>query len=393
MSRILRLTILGVLFILTAYAMTSTAAAQQMRAVHTFVCKGQQGLGACPEGGSPTSIIQASDGNFYGTAFVTTQANHGLPGGLVFSLTPSGAFHTVYNFSNKNPASGSNPIQIIEGPDDKLYGITGAGGDGNAGVLFRVNKDGSEFQVVHVYSYCAEGCDPQSLVAGNDGNVYGVNLYSGTTNCYQCGSIFQVNTASGTYKPIVVTGYHPSNMAVGSDGTFYGLFESENTVAPVLFHYDESTGALERYGLDFVGLPAFAVFGSNGNIYGLDENFDKGVSLFEIQPNGTNLQVFAVLPNFDITGEVSSPLTLASNNNLWTAQYDEQAGYGQLLEISSSNGTVLQTLTPFSQTAAVGATPVALVSAQNGALWGISQGYGNAPEGSYAEGVVFTFKP
>jgi hypothetical protein len=118
----MQVTVLIALLACCAYA-----AGQQVTAVHTFVCKNAQELGPCPQGGGATSLIQGSDGSLYGTAERTGQAVNGPAGGLVFSLTPSGTFATVYEFApgeTKTYPNGSGPLRLVEGPDGKLYGET-----------------------------------------------------------------------------------------------------------------------------------------------------------------------------------------------------------------------------------------------------------------------------
>ena len=112
-----------------------------------------------------------------------------------------------------------------------------------------------------------------------------------------------------------------------------------------------------------------------------------------MQPSGSNLQTFSIIPNLPITGGTTSPLVLSSDGNFWIATYDGSSGYGALIEISATDGSVLQTLSPFSQTANVGAIPIALVSASDGSIWGITQEYGEAPSGDYSQGVVFNVTP
>lgn len=394
MNRTLRLTVLGMVFAMIACALTAYAAAQTLNAVHTFVCKGLAGEGPCPDGGIPNAIIQASDGNFYG---VTSTASQGSTkdGGLVFSLTPAGDFTPIFKFTpgTGNYSNGNDPSAIAEGPDGKLYGVTGVDGPGGLGTVFRLNKDGSGFQTLYSFqSNCVGGCDPETLLAGNDGNVYGLNFYSGTTKCYQCSSIFQINVATGKYKVVKIVGID-AYMVAGPDGTFYGTAENN------LFHYNEVTNQITQSQLIFAkGInPAVAVlptFGANGNIYGIYENFEKGVGVFEVQPSGANLQTFDSLPNFEaIEIRGSASMTLGSDGNLWMTRYGVTgAGDGEILTISPTDGSIIQTLTPFSATSAVGVDPEELIPATDGSLWGISSFDGETSSG-YADGVVFNFTP
>src|SRR5271165_4043559 len=160
----------------------------QAVAAYTFVCNGKTS-GQCPQGENPNSLIQASDGNFYGTSVSSGSKAGGqtLFGGTVFSLTPAGKFTLLYTFvpgAKNNFANGFGPVSLTEGPDGNLYGLTVSGGNNYAppfygyGVLFRISKTGTGFEVVHKFCsvgvYCSDGVYPAGgLVVGADGIIYG----------------------------------------------------------------------------------------------------------------------------------------------------------------------------------------------------------------------------
>jgi uncharacterized repeat protein (TIGR03803 family) len=81
-------------------------------------------------------LIQASDGNFYGTTF--NGGTGSAPGnGTIFRIAPNGAFATLVNFDGFN--DGAQPASaLVEGPDGALYGTTTAGGWGGQGTVFRL---------------------------------------------------------------------------------------------------------------------------------------------------------------------------------------------------------------------------------------------------------------
>jgi uncharacterized repeat protein (TIGR03803 family) len=93
--------------------------------------------GAQPESG----LIQASDGNFYGTTYVggMYQEWNGFAYGYgtVFKMTPSGTLTTLVSFDSAN---GAGPIaELIQGSDGNLYGTTAGGGAYGYGTIFRIN--------------------------------------------------------------------------------------------------------------------------------------------------------------------------------------------------------------------------------------------------------------
>jgi uncharacterized repeat protein (TIGR03803 family) len=378
---------------------TLYAVGQQPVPVHTFVCKGSEGQGGCPNGGVPFSIIQGSDGNFYGVARQTIQ----LPeeaGGLVFSLTPSGSFTVLFKFGpgkEKNFPNGQDPVQLIEGSDGRLYGETDLGGANNAGTVFRLNRDGSGFRVIHSFCFtCGDGYDPLGLAAGTDGNVYGATYYADASS--GGGTIFRVDVAQGTYKVVnLLTSDNPSNPVSGSGGFLYWTLQGN------LYIYNEASGKTQEILLNlptgqdnFPGTANFPVFGANGNLYGIYGTPGVGSGVFEIQPNGSNLVLFQLISNFRVEiedGPTTNGLVLGGDGNLWMQQSGAEASYGEILTFSPTNGSLLQTLTPFSQTSSVGGYTSDLIAAKDGTLWGLTTAFGDAPTGSYGEGVVFNLTP
>jgi uncharacterized repeat protein (TIGR03803 family) len=387
----------SVLLALSFLMLALYAAAQTPVAIHTFVCNGSSGQGGCPNGGAPTSIIQGSDGNFYGTASETIQQAE-QAGGLVFSLTPSGTYTVLFTFEpgkSSNFPNGQDPVQLVQGSDGKLYGETELGGANNAGTVFRVNTDGSNFQVLHSFCYtCNNGYDPLGMVAGTDGNVYGATYYDDVSSGEA--TIFRVDVASGAYKVVSLTPIHQSNPVSGSNGSLYW------TASGNLYIYNEASGKTQKINLhlpvgqdNFPGTANFLGFGANGNLYGIYGTAGEGCGLFEIQPNGTNLVLFPLFSSTDVELSLitSSGLVLGGDGNLWAVQSGATAGVGQILTFSPTDGSLIQTLTPFSETAAVGGYPDALISASGGVLWGTTTLYGDAPQGSFGEGVAFSLTP
>lgn len=407
---------LVVALLFAVLAGSAYAAGSQPVVSYTFTCKQTtfQGEGPCPNGGRPDSLIQGSDGNFYGAAQDSMEGSSTPSGGTVFSLTPAGKFTLLHTFAagiNKNYPNGNLPGFVAEGSDGKIYGTTLFGGVGGcdgycgSGVLYRVNKNGTGFQIIHKFcsaSNCTDG-GGGPLVAGTDGNLYGASFSGGTGNCgsyYQgCGTIFRVTPSSATYEVVfnfnyATTGAFPSGLALASDGTFYGL--GFGTSGEDLFHYAPPTGTLTTVSLQFPsfnGLPSRGgrvTFGRNGNLYGLYHVYAmSGLGLFEVHVDGSNLHLF---PFYTTTGGGGGPdgLLLASDGNFWMADYNGKNGYGDIITLSPSEGTVIRTLTPFSASATVGAYPAELIQAKDGKLWGSTYQGGKAPTGYFADGTVFS---
>jgi uncharacterized repeat protein (TIGR03803 family) len=202
----------------------------------------------CVDGANPYSLIQATDGNFYGVAGGGTGPDCNIDvigcGGLVFKMTPQGVTTTLYNFcSEPNCVDGAGPAVVMQAADGNLYGITDRGGiygnDGynGSGVIFRLSLQG-ELTVLYnfcaVYSCSTGGISGGSILQATDGNFYGTIGDGEGVTCYfayGCGTIFEL-TSAGEYSTLYTfceelgefcsDGIFPVGIIQGTDGNFYG---------------------------------------------------------------------------------------------------------------------------------------------------------------------------
>ena len=123
---------------------------------------------------------------------------------------------------------GQNPqAGLVEGSDGALYGTTQYGGAYNAGVVFRVNKDGTGYGVLYKFGGGADGANPQSgLVEAGNGALYGTTPSGGD---YGSGTVFRLNKDSTGYGVMhsfggsATDGQQPqASLTRGSDGVLYG---------------------------------------------------------------------------------------------------------------------------------------------------------------------------
>ena len=189
------------------------------------------------DGSAPyAGLIQAPDGNFYGTTL------YGGGYGTVFKMTPAGKLTTLYSFTGGG--DGSFPDGgLVQASDGNFYGTTDAGGANSSGcngfgcgTVFRITPAG---KLTTLYSFCsqadcADGATPYAgLVQGTDGNLYGTTAAGGShqtcgTPPNGCGTIFQITT-SGTLTTVYSFAGYPNDGGIpyaalmqGTDGNFYG---------------------------------------------------------------------------------------------------------------------------------------------------------------------------
>jgi uncharacterized repeat protein (TIGR03803 family) len=148
-------------------------------------------------GSSPVDpLVLGTDGNFYGT----TQ-HGGLTGdGVVFRITPAGKIVVLHSFDGTHGTLPTGPL--VQGSDGDFYGTTEAGGSGGFGLVFKITPSGG-FTVIHYMQGGSEGYRTDAgLVQATDGNLYGGNVFGGTTApCPGCGTLFKI-TPDGSFSVI-----------------------------------------------------------------------------------------------------------------------------------------------------------------------------------------------
>ena len=200
----------------TIFRMTPSGA---ITTIHTF-----NGL----DGNQPTpGLIQGSDGNLYGT----TQGDETHTYGTVFKSTLNGALTTLHSFATAG-AEGQYPTALIEASDGNFYGTTTAGGipipsgiESGWGVVFKVTPPGV-FTVLHAFDG-NDGDTPSSLVQASDGNLYGTT--GGGFGANAGGTVFRLTPAgalTNLYADPSPSGGGFSNLLQGADGSLYGAMAS-----------------------------------------------------------------------------------------------------------------------------------------------------------------------
>jgi uncharacterized repeat protein (TIGR03803 family) len=272
----------------------------------------------CTDGVWPNGLVQATDGNFYGTTpeggAITSNCNgFNVNGGCgtVFKIAPTGALTTLYRFcSQPNCTDGFLPFaSLVQGTDGNLYGTTAGGGIGaygtyGNGTIFKITPTGALTTLYRFCSLanCADGSEPGAagagLVQATEGNFYGTTWAGGNPACVGgCGTVFKI-TPGGVLTTIHsfdgTDGRYPSGTLVqATDGDFYGTepggvfkITPEGALTPL------ATGLAYPY--------AGLIQATDGNFYGTEYTGGTGDgSIFKITPAGvvTTLYSFCSKPN------------------------------------------------------------------------------------------------
>ena len=134
-------------------------------------------LTRCRDGAAPYGpLIQATNGKLYGATIAGGCCN----AGTIFAVTPSGALKTVYSFCRQSKCQdGGQPNGVIQASDGNLYGTTSVGGTYHHGGVFKLTTSGV-FTPLYSFCGCGDGAQPAApLVQANDGNFYGTTFKGG----------------------------------------------------------------------------------------------------------------------------------------------------------------------------------------------------------------------
>ena len=181
------------------------------------------------DGATPVGRLWPNaDGSFFGV----TASGGSDSGGMVYRLSAAGVFSVVHLFGQTGPLGPRAPYAgVMQASDGKLYGTTVAGGSANAGTLYRLNADGSGFEVLHEFNPArGDSSFPVAeLIEGQDGHLYGTSYAGGTASPSfptGMGTLFRWRK-SGRYEVLQaldpVLGMYPSGpLMLASDGALYG---------------------------------------------------------------------------------------------------------------------------------------------------------------------------
>jgi uncharacterized repeat protein (TIGR03803 family) len=175
-------------------------AAGKLTTLHTFT--------TTEADGNWGALIQATNGNLYGTTFGGGNGN-----GTVYQITPAGKLTTIYTFCTKSGCpDGSAPYAgVIQATDGNLYGTTFGGGTNNSdctagcGTIFKLTTAGV---LTTLYKFCSEsncadGSAPQGgLVQDTNGTFYGTTYYGGTDGI---GTVFSLSVGLGPFVETLPT--------------------------------------------------------------------------------------------------------------------------------------------------------------------------------------------
>lgn len=232
----------------------------------------------------------------------------GIAGLVLFVLAGSlSAQDTVLHSFAGPPAGGRNPYGSLVLGGNVLYGMTETGGAHDRGTIFKINKDGTGFALLH--SFANDGTDgfyPRGTLLLKGKTLYGMTVHGGASGM---GTIFKIDTNGTGYVILhsfaggTADGSLPYGDLVAKGPNLYGM---TNTGGP------NNTGTIFKIGKNGAGyavLHSFAAGTGDGanptgslifkgsNMYGMTYSggtADQG-TIFTMNANGSG---FALVHSF-----------------------------------------------------------------------------------------------
>jgi uncharacterized repeat protein (TIGR03803 family) len=290
-----------------------------------------------PHGTDPYSpLTMDSEGNLYGTASAGGQSD----AGVVFKLSPSGVQTVLYNFTGG--ADGGTPYGgVIRLPSGTIYGTTLAGGGANLGVVFSLDASGRE-TVLHSFQGGSDGASPYAgVISDAAGNLYGTTFSGGSSNG---GTVYKL-TAVGEETILhsftgKADGGNPyAGVISDAAGNLYGTTYGGGTLGWGVVYRISPTGQelvihafvrSDRATNPYAGV----ISDGEGNLYGVAALTGGVIYKLDAARNYSVLYAFVdgVAPQRPEGGLVRD----AAGNLYGTAQYSTAGGPGAVYELSAS---------------------------------------------------------
>ena len=329
MTKKIKLWILCSFFVLAAYLPA------QHTALHHFA-------GPPADGSYPFGSLVCGGKTLYGM----TNYGGAEDRGCIFKINKDGAgFSLLHSFADSETNGYVTPgTLLLKGKT--LYGVAGAGGAMDRGILFKINTNGTGFAILHSFlGGEGDGYEPMGGLAAKGDTLYGTTKLGGANNL---GTIYAIKTNG--------TGFRLLHSFLGGTG---------------------DGGSPERVTLAFKGSTMY------GMAYGGGDS-DLGI-IFKINTNSTG---YGILHSFTGAADGKNPFgsLLLKGKAMYGMTYAGGADDEGVIFKANLDGSGFLVLHHFSYAANDGGRPHGALTANGKVLYGLTYRGGEA-----GAGTIFTY--
>ena len=104
--------------------------------------------------------------------------------GTVFKINTDGTgYDILHTFTGTPTGDGANPLGSLLISDSEIYGMTTVGGTAGLGTIFEMGIDGTGYSVLHSFlGGPGDGASPQGDLTLIDSTLYGMTVQGGSLN-------------------------------------------------------------------------------------------------------------------------------------------------------------------------------------------------------------------
>ncbi|MEO7990207.1 MAG: choice-of-anchor tandem repeat GloVer-containing protein [Chryseolinea sp.] len=317
--------------------------------------------------------------------FGLTATGGSADAGTIFKINSDGSGQTkvIYNF--RRNGSGEQPFgSLIHGPDSSLYGMTSLGGISKYGTIFKINKNGSGYTVLHNFDGSGGAYPKGSLTLVSDSLLFGM------TNS----TIFKIKLDGSDFHVLRVLDASLGHLIQASDGKLYGVSLGGGSLGgwgTIFKMNSDGNGYTELHSFDGYnnggGYPIGSLIqAADGMLYGMTAGCVSSNcgTIFKINTDGSGFTILHRFPNGVNSASPFGELTQGPDGLLFgLTSLDGLSGMGTIFSINSegSNFSVLHNFDGIN-----GAMPLGSLIVLNEQLLGFThQG------GQQNNGVVFNY--
>ena len=237
--------------------------------------------------------------------------------------TPAQAAATILHNFTGGASDGAYPHGSLTLSGSTLYGMTNEGGSNNMGALFRMNTDGTGFGVLHSFTGGAsDGALPEGTLTLSGSKFYGMTRRGGSNDV---GTIFRMNTDGSNFELLHTFANGPSNGAspLGSltlSGTkLYGATSlgGSNNLGTIFSMNTDGTGfsllrSMSNAMGDSAQPQACTLTLSGSKLFGMGPGGNGAGAIFSLNTDGTGFGLIHTFAASDGAGPVGSLLLSGS---------------------------------------------------------------------------------